>query len=133
MLYESVDHRLGILAIHLGHHQVACLTLHQGGNLAIVRTEEQIAFPVTRYRSVLRRGWPLADRDRVADPAVIIGLLRVGARSAQHPGSPQMLQELLFQGPTSLDIEAPIDGLVGHLITLIVWIGVLEPASDLLW
>lgn len=60
-------------------------------------------------------------------------LLGVAAPSAHHPRSPQVLQQLFLQGPSGLDEEASVDGLLRHLVILIVRIRVLEPAGDLLW
>src|ERR1700686_1950853 len=103
MLNQGVDYGLGVFAVHLGHHDVACLTLYQGGDLAVVGTEDQISFPVTRHGSILRRWRALADRDRVADPAVILSLLRVMTRATHPPCSPEVLQQLFLQGATGLD------------------------------
>src|SRR5665213_1319914 len=96
MLHQGVDYGLGVFAVHLGHHYVTCLPFHQSDDLAVVGTEDQITFPVTRHGSILRRWWALADRDRVADPAVILCLLRVTARATHCPRSPKVLQQLLF-------------------------------------
>lgn len=74
--------------------------------------EDQITFPVTWYGSILR-GWrTLANRDRIADPAVIVRLLRVTASPTHPPRSSQVLQQLFFQGATGLDKKGSIDGLV---------------------
>jgi hypothetical protein len=51
---------------------------------------------------------------------VIIRLLCVTARTAHSPGAPQVLQQLLLQGTTGLYEESAIDGLVGHVIVLVV-------------
>ncbi len=53
------------------------MPLHQGRDLAVVAAAQQITFPVTRYGAILNLGWPFPDRDRVADPAVVLCLLRV--------------------------------------------------------
>jgi hypothetical protein len=67
---------------------------------------------MTWHGSILRRWRALADRDRVADPAMISRLLCVMARAAHRPGASEVLQELFLQCPTGLDKEGPIDRLV---------------------
>ena len=93
---------------------------------------KQVAFPVAGYRPVCHAGRTLADRDGVGDSAVLVGLLGVMARTAHHPGAPQMLHQFLLQGAAGLDEEAAIDGLGRHLKARIVGIGVLEPTGNLL-
>ncbi|KAF7956363.1 hypothetical protein AWV80_38290 [Cupriavidus sp. UYMU48A] len=44
-----------------------------------------------------------------------------------------MFQQLSFKRTTGLDVEAPIDGLVRHLIVLVDRIHVLKPTRNLLW
>src|SRR5690349_20998216 len=98
MFDESVDDRLAVLAGYLHEHHVACLALDERRNLAVPASAQQITFPVSRYRAVFNCGRTFADRYRVANPAVIICLLRVMARTAHRPGTPQMFQQFLLQG-----------------------------------
>jgi hypothetical protein len=88
------------------------LTLDQGGNLTARAPEQQVALPMTGHCPIFHRGRALADRYGVKDSSVVIGLLRVMARTAHDPRASQMLQQFLLQGPTGLDKEAAIDGLV---------------------
>lgn len=46
------------------------------------------------------------------DPAVVVCFLRVMTGSAHVPAAPQVLQQLLFQSTTGLNIEATIDRFV---------------------
>jgi hypothetical protein len=51
---ECIDDRLTILAGYLDQHDIACLTLDEGCNLAAATTAQQITFPVARYGPVGR-------------------------------------------------------------------------------
>jgi len=77
LLNECVDHRLCIFARHPAQHDKPCVALYQCRDLTVVAAEQQVTFPVTRYGAVLNLGRTFPDRDCVADPAVILCLLRV--------------------------------------------------------
>ena len=77
LLDECVDHRLGILAPHPGQQDKPRVTLDKRCDLTVVAATDKVAFPVTWYGTVLNLGRSLSDRDRVADPAVVLGLLCV--------------------------------------------------------
>ncbi len=77
LLDECVDHRLGIFARHPGQHHVTRVTLDKCRDLAAVTATDKITFPVTGYSTVFNLGRTLSDRDGIADPAVVLGLLRV--------------------------------------------------------
>ena len=81
-------------------------------DLAVGTSEQQVTFPVTWYRPIFSRGWALADRHGVNDSSVGVCLLRVVARAAHASRAPQMLQQFLLQGPTGLNEQAAVDGLV---------------------
>jgi hypothetical protein len=100
------------LAGYLDEHEVARLSLHQRGDLAVVRPEHQIAFPVTWHSAVLDRCRAFADRHGIDDLAVDVGLLRVMPRSTHAARAPQVLEQLLLQRATRLDEETAVDGLV---------------------
>ena len=72
------------------------------------------------------------DRYRVLDAPMRGRLLRVTTPAAHRPRAPQVLQQLFLQGTAGLNEEASVDRLVRHLVVLVIWIRVLEPASDLL-
>ena len=63
----------------LDQHHIARVTLDQGRDLRVVAAADKITFPVTGYGSILDFGWSLTDRDGVADPAMVLGLLCVMA------------------------------------------------------
>src|SRR5215469_12408260 len=88
---------------------------------------------MTGHRPVLCLGRPLSDRHRIADPAMLGCLLRVVARAAHPASAPQVLEQLLLQGPAGLDKQRAVDRLVGHLMRLVVRVRALEPAGHLPW
>jgi len=53
MLDERVDYRLGVFAGHSDQHHVTRMTLNQGRDLAVMTTDDQIAFPVSWNGSIL--------------------------------------------------------------------------------
>lgn len=48
VLDQRIDDRLGIFAVDLHQHHVACLTFHERRDLAVLAAKQQVAFPVTR-------------------------------------------------------------------------------------
>ena len=75
----KLDDWFRILAANLYQHDIATITLDESRNLAAPIATQQIAFPVTGYRSIFNLGRPLTDRDHIENPAVIVRLLRVMA------------------------------------------------------
>lgn len=87
---------------------------------------------MARHCPVLHTGWAFADGHGIDDPAMDGGLLRVVARTAHAPGTPQVLQKLFLQGTARLDKERAVDGFVGHLQILFTRGSPFEPSCDLL-
>ncbi|CAB3810966.1 hypothetical protein LMG27177_07649 [Paraburkholderia fynbosensis] len=129
---ECIGDRLAILAGYPDQHNVTCLAFDERRNLAAAAAAQQITFPVAGYRTVFNASGAFADRYCVPNPAVIVRLLCVMARTAHGPGAPQVLQQLLLQGTTGLYEESAIDGLVRHVVVLVVWIHPPEPSGNLL-
>src|SRR6202521_584964 len=90
----------------------------QSDDIAVLRSAEQVAFPVTRHGPVLYGSGSFPDGNRVRDLAA---LLRCMPRATDWSPGPQMLHELLFQHAAGLHIKATIDGLVRHLAGLGPW------------
>src|SRR5215831_21170709 len=88
---------------------------------------------MTGHRPIFCLGWPLSDRHRPGDPAMVGGLLRVMARAAHPASTPEVLQQLFLQSPTGLDEQRAVDRLVRHLMRLVVWVRALEPPGHLDW
>ena len=91
LLDQGVDHSFAIFTINLGQHYVACVTLDQRRDMRVTCARDKVTFPVTRHSAIFNRGWPLTDRYRVGDPAVIVRLLCVMARAAHRACAPEML------------------------------------------
>ena len=87
---------------------------------------------MTRHRSVLDLGWTLSDRHRIGDLAAPIIVLSFGLPSAHRPLRAQHLHQLFLQQPPGLHEQASIDGLVRHVIRLVLRVGALEPTGYLL-
>src|ERR1700682_4762141 len=81
----------------------------QSDDIAVLRSAEQVAFPVTRHGPVLYGSGSFPYGNRIRDLAA---LLRCMPRATDRSPGPQMLQELLFQHAAGLHIKATIDGLV---------------------
>ena len=59
LLDERGYYRLGVLARHLGQHQITRMTLDQGRDVAVVRPGQEIAFPMARHRPIaISLIWP---------------------------------------------------------------------------
>src|SRR3954462_2590096 len=108
------------------------VTFDQCDDVAVLRSTEQVALPVTRYGPILDRRRSLADRDSVRDAATLICLRRGVARAPDWPSGSQMLHQLFLQHAAGLHLKAAIDGLVRHAPRLSLWICPLQPACYLL-
>src|SRR5271155_5654238 len=108
------------------------MAFDQGRDVAVLRSGQQIAFPMTRDRTILDRCRSLTDRHDILDlpPSIAIG--------GRRPGSPdrtlrsKMAKQFLLKHAAGLNKEAAIDRLVRHAISLIFPMGSLEPACYLL-
>ena len=92
----------------------------QSDDLAVVCSAEQVTFPMTWHRPIFNRCRSLPDGNGVEDMAQLLG--RMPRATDWTPGA-QMLNELLFQDATGLNIKATIDRLVRHLGCLIPRLG----------
>src|SRR5450759_152022 len=63
LLDECRHHALGSLVFYFDQRNVTRMTLHQCCNIAVVRTGDQITFPMSWDSSVLSRSRSLADAD----------------------------------------------------------------------
>jgi len=70
LLDQGIYHvSLSLLGTFRQHH-VACMTLNERGDLAVVGAEDQVAFPVTGHGPDPPPSGSLADRDGIADLAL---------------------------------------------------------------
>ena len=88
------------------------MTFDQCYDLTIIAAEQEVSLPVARHSTVLHFGRPLADRDRIGD-LTMKPLFSAcdGVTDASH-ACVASLYQLFLQGPTGLDEERAIDGLV---------------------
>src|SRR6516162_6967017 len=105
------------------------MTFDQSDDVAVLRSAEQVTFPVARHSPVFYGSRPFSNRNRVCDLAALLCCM---PRATDWSPRPQMQQELLFQYAAGLHIKAAIDGLVRHLSVLSPWMRPLQPARDLL-
>src|SRR5277367_2716010 len=96
------------------------MPLHQCRNVAVLSTTQQIAFPMTRNRSVFGLRRPFANRNGVDDPAMSVnGWV---SRAAYAPLRSQVAYQLSFQHSPSLNEQATVNGFVGHAHARVVGI-----------
>jgi hypothetical protein len=112
MLDQSVDDGLSVFASELDQHDVAGLPLYQRGDLAITIAKHQVAFPVSWNGAILCTSGTFTDRYRSDNATVVGSFLRVVTRSAHSARASKVFQQLLFQGPTCMDIKRAVARLV---------------------
>ena len=129
---ERGYHCQGFLVGNLYQHHVTRLTFDQGRDVAVLRSRQQITFPVTRHRPIFDRGRALTDRHHVRDlipaNAFPARLFRASDRTLRS----KMLKQLLLKHTAGLNKQTAIDRLVRHLIRPSSWMRSLEPSGDLL-
>src|SRR5690242_7414295 len=80
------------------------MPLYERHHVAVVSAAQQIAFPMTRNRSVFRFRGSFTDGDGVDDPAVSVNAGM--SRAAHAPLRSQVAHQLFFQHSTRLDEQA---------------------------
>ena len=95
------------------------------------RPMDEVAFPVSRNRSVLGLGGPRADHD-VGAYKRLAATTAASPRRAQRPPGAQAGRQLAAQCPPPLDVQRLVDGLVRDPHRVIVGILDPEPMGDLL-
>jgi hypothetical protein len=87
---QGIDHGFGILVRHLRQYHIACVALSKRGDLTVVRTNDQVALPVNRYRVILNSHWSLPDGYHIIDltPAIafLAGMPRTTCRTMVSQG-----------------------------------------------
>ncbi len=82
LLDQCIDHGLRFPVRDLREHQLARMAFNQGDDVAVVRSAEQVALPVTRHSPIFDRCRPLADRESIWNAAALISFLRCMQRAA---------------------------------------------------
>ena len=96
-----------------------------------VKSDDEVAFPVSRNSSVLGLGGPRADHD-VGAYKLLAATTAASPRHAQRPPGAQAGRQLAAQGPPPLDVQRLVDGLVRDPHRVIVGLLYPEPMGDLL-
>ena len=125
-------HCQGFLVGNLYQHHVTRLTFDQGRDVAVLRSRQQITFPVTRHRPIFDRGRALTDRHHVRDLTPANAFPARLFRASDRALRPKMLKQLLLKHTAGLNKQTAIDRLVRHLIRPSSWMRSLEPSGDLL-
>ena len=95
------------------------------------KTDDEVAFPVSRNSSVLGLGGPLADHD-VGAYKLLAATTAASPRRAQRPPGAQAGRQLTAQCPPPLDVQRLVNRLVRDPHRVIVGILDPEPMGDLL-
>src|SRR5258708_7698055 len=126
----------GLLTLAIHGRQVqqageAAGPLDQRSDRGPVQADDEIASPVAGNGAVLPLSWPLADHDLGCDE-LLAPPLRPGPGNPQGAAGAQTGDELPAQGPSALDEQRLVDGLVGDSHGLIIGEIGPQPIGDLL-
>src|SRR5262249_9527720 len=105
--------------------------LHEGTNRGLVQPDDQVTFPVARYRPLGDFGWPLGDHDLRGDE-LLAAALRACPGYPQRAPSAQTGDELALERAAALNEQRLIDRLVRDPHGLILGEVELQPVRDLL-
>src|SRR6202021_1983126 len=97
--------RLGVFVGHLCQHHVTGMTLDQGRDIAVLRTGQQIAFPMARHRSIFNCCRALTDRDGILDLSPSIAVKTCLFRSTDRALRSKMAKKLFLKHSPSLNKE----------------------------
>jgi hypothetical protein len=103
LLDERGYDRLGVLVGHLCQHHVTGVTLDQGRDIAVLRSGQEIAFPMARHRPIFNRCRPLPDRDDILDLSPSITDETRLFRSTDRALRPKMAEQLFLEHPSGLN------------------------------
>ena len=79
------------------------MTFNQGRNVAVLRSRQEIAFPMTRHRPIFNRRRPLTDGNEIRDlPSSIAFPARLFG-AADRPLRAKMLKKLFFKHTAGLN------------------------------
>src|ERR1700689_2225960 len=113
-------------------HREACRPFNKGTDRGAIEADDQIPFPVSRYRAIFYLGRTLADEDlggheRLAPPT------RARSRHPQSSASSQALRQLALQRTSALNVERLVDRLVADAHRRVIRVIEPQPFGDLLW
>ncbi len=132
MLREGHRHGARILLFYFDQHDIPRLAFDSRGNVAVIGAGNEVAFPMTGYRAIFDGGWPVTNRDGIRDFPQSLSLQTRMLRSANGSFGSKTVLQLLFQDAFRLNIQAAIDGFVGHACVFALRVCSLQPPGDLL-
>jgi hypothetical protein len=132
MLREGRRHGFSILLFYFGQHDIPRLAFDSRRNIAVVGSANEISFPMTGYGTIFYRGWPVTNRDGIRDFPKSLSLQTRMLRSADGSFGSETVLQLLFQDASRLNIQAAIDGFVGHACLFAIRVCSFQPPGDLL-
>ena len=80
------------------------MALDQRGDVAVLRTADQVTLPVSRNGAILGRGGSFTDRDRILDLPQAIAFEAGVSGAADRAFGAQVFQQFLLQSAARLDI-----------------------------
>jgi hypothetical protein len=99
LVAQCIDHRHGIVSVDLNHHDVARVPFDQNGYLTVLVAKQQIPLSLAEHGAIFNSQRPLTDADGVGDPAMVVGFLRVLARTTHRAGASKRREKLFFWAP----------------------------------
>src|SRR6476659_3092136 len=103
LLDERGYDRLGVFIGHLCQHHVTGTTLDEGRDIAVLRTGQEIAFPMARHRPIVNLGRPPTYRDTILDLSPSITDETRLFRSTDRALRPKMAKQLFLEHPSGLN------------------------------
>jgi hypothetical protein len=73
------------------------MAFDKGRNIAVLRSRQQIAFPMARYRAIFSCSRSIPDRHHIRDFSTPVGRQVHPPRSADRALRAKMLEQLLFK------------------------------------
>lgn len=132
MLYEGGRHGFRILLFNFSQHDIPRLAFDSRRNIAVVGSANEVSFPMPRDRAIFYGGGPFTNRDGIRDVPKSLSLQTGMPRPANGSFGSETGLQFLFQDASGLNIQAAIDGFVGHACLFPLRVRSLQPPGDLL-
>jgi len=107
------------------------MAFYQRDDVAVVRSYNQVAFPVAWNSTVLNLWWARTDWDCIFDLAQLKTLLGGMPGPPDGAGTAQAFLQFLLQNPTGLNIKTTVDRFMRHAVLLFIRVLPFEPTGDL--
>ena len=119
------------LAGQVEQHRESGGTFDQCADCGAAKSDDEVALPVSRNRSVLDLGGPLPDQDLGSDKR-LAATTAAGPRHAQRLPGAQAGRQFAAQCPPPLDVQRLVDSLVRDPHRDVIGILYPEAVGDLL-